>query len=141
MTVYADTSFLVSLYLPDAHSSRAWAMMASHPRTFLTPLHEVEFVNAIELAVFRKLVHRSQARRVLRDFEQDRAGVFALTAMPEDCFGRAERLARRHTARIGARSLDILHVAIASALKPDAFYTFDARQRRLARGEGLRVHP
>ena len=141
MTAYADTSFLVSLYLPDAHSPRAWAIVATRPLLYLTPLHELELVNAIELAVFRRWVRRSQAKLVLRDFEQDRNGLFALTALSAECYFRAERLARRHTARMGTRSLNILHVAAASVLKSDAFYTFDARQRGLAKAESLRVLP
>ena len=61
MTGYADTSFLVSLYLPDVHSPVAWAAMKSRPHLYLTPLHELELVNAIRLAVFRKLIRRIEA--------------------------------------------------------------------------------
>lgn len=51
------------------------------------------------------------------------------------------KLSRRHSARVGARMLDVLHVASALDLKPDAFLTFDERQRKLAKAEGLRVLP
>ena len=139
MTAYADTSFLVSLYLPDAHSPVAWAAMKSRPYLYLTPLHELEFVNALELAVFRKLIRRGEARSVLGNFEQDRCGMFALTPVPSESYGRAEQLARRHTSLLGTRSLDILQVATALILKADAFYTFDERQRKLARAERMRV--
>jgi predicted nucleic acid-binding protein len=141
MTGYADTSFLVSLYLPDVHSPAAWAAMKLHPHLFLTPLHELELVNAIQLAVFRKLISRTQARSVLRDFEQDRTGVFELTPMPIESYARAEQLARRHTSTLGTRSLDILQVATALVLKPDVFFSFDDRQRRLAKAERFRVLP
>ena len=137
----ADTSFLVSIYLPDAHSPAAWAVMKSRPCLYLTPLHEMEFVNAIELAVFRKLISRTEAKAVLRDFEQDRDSVFALTQLPPETYGRAEQLARRHSSVIGTRSLDILQVAAALILKPDAFFTFDERQQRLARAERMKVLP
>lgn len=141
MIGYADTSFLVSLYLPDVHSPAAWAAMKSRPSLFLTPLHELELINAIQLAVFRKLISRAQAKSVLRDFEQDRGGVFALIPMPIESYARAEQLARRHTPTLGTRSLDILQVATAVVLKPDVFFTFDERQRRLAKAERLRVLP
>ena len=97
MIGYPDTSFLVSLYLPDAHSPVAWAAMKSRPYLYLTPLHDLELVNAFELAVFRKLIRRAEAKSVLRDFEQDRGGLFALTAVPPESYGRAEQLARRHS--------------------------------------------
>ncbi len=141
MNGFADTSFLVSLYLPDVHSPAAWAVMKSRPRLFLTPLHELELVNAIQLAVFRKFIGRTQAKSVLRDFELDRGSVFDLTPMPIESYTRAEQLARRHTSTLGTRSLDIFQVATALVLKPDVFFTFDERQRRLAKAERLRVAP
>ena len=141
MIGYADTSFLVSLYLPDTHSPAAWAAMRSRPYLYLTPLQDLELVNAIKLAVFRKLIRRTEAKAVLRDFELDRGGLFALTPVPAESYGRAEQLARRHSSVLGTRSLDILHVAAALFLKPDAFYSFDERQRKLAKAEGMRLIP
>ncbi len=141
MIGYADTSFLVSLYLPDVQSPSAWAAMKPRPSLLLTPLHELELVNAIQLAVFRKLISKTQSKAVLRNFQQDRSGVFALAPMPIESYARAEQLARRHTLTLGTRSLDILQVATALVLKPDVFFTFDERQRRLARVKRLRVLP
>jgi len=56
-------------------------------------------------------------------------------------FMLARRLSRRHTAKVGTRSLDIIHVASALLLRPEVFYSFDERQRRLAETEGLTVRP
>jgi predicted nucleic acid-binding protein len=139
MIVYADTSFLVSLYLPDAHSPAAWDIMKSRPYLYLTPLHELEFINAIQLAVFRKFISKKESKLVLRNFEQDRSSIFALTQMPPETYARVEQLARRHTSVIGTRSLDILHVATALILKPDSFFTFDERQQKLAKAERMRI--
>ena len=52
-----------------------------------------------------------------------------------------EALSDQHTPTLGTRMLDVLHVAIALLLKPEAFYSFDERQRRLAQANGLRVLP
>jgi hypothetical protein len=41
------------------------------------------------------------------------------------------------TARLGARSLDVLHVAAALELGLRRFVTFDVRQQRLARAVSL----
>jgi predicted nucleic acid-binding protein len=43
------------------------------------------------------------------------------------------------TARIGTRSLDLIHVAAAIVLRADVFHTFDDRQRKLAGAAGLVV--
>ena len=47
----------------------------------------------------------------------------------------------RAKAKLGTRTLDLLHVAAALVLKPDVFSTFDKRQRKLARMQRLRILP
>jgi hypothetical protein len=56
-------------------------------------------------------------------------------------FEHAECLSAAHTAVIGTRSLDILHVAAASLLGARQFVSFDRRQRSLAFKAGLRILP
>jgi predicted nucleic acid-binding protein len=51
----------------------------------------------------------------------------------------AERLSAQHTATLGNRSFDTLHVATALHLGARELLTFDERQAALARAEGLRV--
>ncbi len=141
MKAYPDTSFLASLYLRDSNTPSALAVAKRlRPVFMLSPLHELELNNAIELAVFRKAITPTQAVAARRDFEQDVAH-WTLNPLPIDLFARAVTLSRRHTARHGTRSLDILHVATALALGAETFLTFDGRQRWLAKAEGLRIIP
>ncbi len=44
-----------------------------------------------------------------------------------------------HTAAMGTRATDILHVAAACAAGVKDFYTFDVKQAALARKAGLKV--
>jgi predicted nucleic acid-binding protein len=75
-----------------------------------------------------------------RDFERDRAGgVWVEVNFPELAFEVCAQLARRHAARLGNRTLDALHVAAALELKAERFWTFDERQAKLARAEGLKT--
>jgi predicted nucleic acid-binding protein len=139
MRAYPDTSFLVSLYLKDSNTPSAIELSKSlQPVLILTPIHELELNNAIELAVFRREITPDQAAAARRDFEQDVLH-WTISPLPPDAFLRVVSLARRHTARYGTRSIDILHVATASALGAEAFLTFDRRQLRLAKAEGLRI--
>lgn len=139
MNVYADTSFLFSLYVIDANTPAAHAVaLKLRPAFVLTPLHELELVNAIQLAVFRGHINANQARAARHDFELDLSR-WPLKPLPADAFVRAIKLAERYTARQGTRSLDILHVASAAVLRAEAFLTFDVRQRRLAKAAGLRL--
>lgn len=72
--------------------------------------------------------------------ETDRAtGKWREAALPEQAFDLCADLARRHGPRLGVRTLDSLHVACALQLKAEQFWTFDERQAKLAKAEGLKV--
>ncbi len=141
MSVYADTSLLASLYLPDANSAEAASRMGQLALPVLiTPLGELELVNAVQLRLFRKEVRPVDARAAAATFRADlNNGVFSMRALQEEVFARAMQLASKWTAKLGTRSLDILHVAAALTLRVDGFQTFDERQRKLAKAAGLVV--
>jgi predicted nucleic acid-binding protein len=142
LIAYADTGFLVSLYGQDDHSASATALVRSQPVFILTPLGETEFTNAIELRVFRKEWTRREARLVREQFLQHQgAGVFRLEPFGPEVWEKVLILSRRHSAKLGTRTFDLLHVAAALILRPDVFFTFDKRQRKLAKAERLRVLP
>jgi predicted nucleic acid-binding protein len=143
LNAYADTSFLVSLYGRDPLSPAALDEVQTHkPILVLTPFVEVEFTNATELRVFHKEWTPPEARAVLEEFVQDlSSGILKTQPLPAEVFGLARRLSRRHTAKVGTRSLDLIHVASAILLRPDVFYSFDERQRKIAATEGLTVRP
>lgn len=111
------------------------------PPAVLTHLHRVELATAWHLKVFRRELELETVVQALADLEQDvDAGVWEAPAYDlGDVHTRAERLARRHVAAIGARSLDILHVAAALALGIPDFVTGDRRQASLAKAAGLDV--
>lgn len=139
MSIYADSSFVVSLYLLDRHSAEAQRRMASKPLLWLTPLHVAEWTHAIEQHVFQSQLSLREAQQVYSDFERDRAaGLWAEVNLPDMAFEVCAQLARCHVARLGSRMLDTLHVASALELKAERFWTFDERQRKLATAEGLK---
>ncbi len=141
MKVYADPSFIVSLYSPDANSAAAVRPMQTPADRFLTTFGELEVVNAMELRVFRKEVSPAQAQSSLIDFEHDlRDGVFQLRALTDSVFERAHRLSRQTTAKLGTRTADLLHVSAALELGVDCLYTFDLHQRKLAQTLRLRLN-
>lgn len=142
MKIYADTSFLVSLYSPDTNSAAAArTMQASSGDRIVTTFGELEVVNAMGLRVFRKEVSAAQAQSSLTDFEKDlRAGVFQLRAIPELVFERARQLSRQTTPKLGTRTADLLHVAAALELGVDYLYSFDQQQRKLAQTVRLKLN-
>jgi predicted nucleic acid-binding protein len=140
LSTYADTSFLVSLYIPDAHSSEAERRMASKPVVWLTPFHVAEWTHAVEQQVFRQAASRMEADQSYERFQQHReSGLWVEVALPETVFDVCTQLARLHGARLGVRTFDTLHVASALELKAERFWTFDERQKKLARAVGLKT--
>jgi len=106
-------------------------MSLLRPAIWLTPLNRVEFAHAAFLHVFRKRATVIEAENAIKNFEEDCAlGVWRLVA-------RSIELAREFGPTLGVRILDSLHVACALGLKAERFWTFDARQARLAEAVGL----
>jgi predicted nucleic acid-binding protein len=142
LSAYADTSFLVSLYILDANSERAAAQFkrATLP-ILLTSFGELELANALFLRVFRKELAASKVRVAHALARKDIAdGVFQWKPISGDMFEKAKQISQRRTPRLGTRTLDVLHVASALVLEADFFYTFDRSQAKLASAEGLRVN-
>ena len=140
MSTYADTSFLVSLYIPDVHSPEAEHRMASGPVVWLTPFHVAEWTHAVEQQVFRRAASRTEADHSHERFQQHReSGLWVEIAVPESAFDVCAQLGRRYGAKLGLRTLDSLHVAVALELKAERFWTFDDRQKKLARTVGLKT--
>lgn len=140
LTVYADTSFFVSLYLSDRHTAEAERRLTLRPALWMTPLHVAEWTHAVEQHVFRKAISRTEADHLRQRFEEHRArGLWKETALPDRAFDVCTQLAQRHAARLGVRTLDTLHVATALELKAERFWTFDQRQEKLAQAAGLKI--
>jgi predicted nucleic acid-binding protein len=61
VTLWLDTSALVSLYVPEARSARVSRLVrrAGEPIPF-SQLHELELTNALRLRVFRREAKRKQ---------------------------------------------------------------------------------
>ena len=109
---------------------------------FITSLIEVEVLNAIQLRVFRRNVTAQGANTAKLAFEQDVvSGVVGVHPLPVATFEIAKRLSSKHTATLGTRGFDLVHVAAALALDATAFLSFDQNQRKLAQAAGLTLQP
>ncbi len=138
-----DTSFLVSLYRPDANSASAFRSVGRQRATLMTTaVGELEFLNALELLVFRNEISAAEARGCRDNFRSDlRDGVFQVAGFPEGLFDRAFLLSGQTTSTRGTRAMDLVHVAAALELRAEFLYSFDERQRELARKLRLKLNP
>ena len=106
-----------------------------------TPLHELETVTAMQLKVVRGEARPEQALAATALVSEDLAAG-KLAGVVQDwpaAFREASLLAQAHAAKIGCRSQDILHCALAKTLQATLFISSDARQIALARAETMRV--
>jgi predicted nucleic acid-binding protein len=139
LSVYADSSFFASLYLPDKHSAKAQRLAAQHARVWLTPLHRAEWAHAVAQDLFQRRISAAEAQTVYTQFQRDCESHFWIeVALPEMTFERCVQLAQQYASRVALRTLDTLHVASALELGAERFWTFDDRRAKLARAVGLK---
>ena len=137
---YLDTGCFVKLYYPEPDSAQVVALIQGKALCH-TLLHELEFMNALELKVFLKSATAAQVTAARALVEADlKAGVLVSPSGEwKDIFTEAAKLAEQHTGTVGCRSLDILHCAAARVLAASEFISTDARQRKLAVAMGLNL--
>ncbi len=137
---HLDTGCFVKLYYPETDSAQVIALIQGR-KICHTPLHELEFVNALQLKVFLQNAtpqHVAAARALV---EADlKSGVLASAGGDwPNIFREAVNLAEQHTGTVGYRSLDILHCAAAKVLAATEFISTDTRQKKLATAMGLNL--
>lgn len=144
MRAYADSSFIVSLYIPEPdRTAAAIAYMEARKEALpFTPQHRLEARNAIRLLVWSKRITPGERTRALKEIEADLDDELFLIHTPidfTDAFRRADKISAAHNEAIGCRSADFFHIASALELGFKSFLTFDAKQREFAQACGLDV--
>ena len=140
--LYVDTSVIVKLYIKEEYSFEVSHWIRKNNEAIpLTGFHELEFTNAIYLKQFRTEMTDEQGLLVLSKFdEHQRRGVYYRPQINwTDTINFALGLSQSHTKTTCSRSLDILHVASALAIKANRFLTLDKRQSALAELAGLTI--
>jgi predicted nucleic acid-binding protein len=140
LSVYADSSFVISLYLSDIHSPEARRRIQHAPALLITPFHRAEWFHALAQHQFRGELSGDEAQRITAQFSSDEnAALFQKAAFPDSAFELCADLARKYGSSLSLRTLDTLHVACALELKARQFWTYDERQKKLARAQGLKT--
>jgi predicted nucleic acid-binding protein len=144
MDAYFDSAIIVKLYVQEATSADAIRLAGAYVAPYaLTQWQALEVKNTIRLKAFRAEITAAEMNRSITAFEQDIATgrwqrpVYTVAAVEQ----RAEELSADHSATLGCRTLDIIHVAAALVLEAKEFVTFDTRQAALAKQAGFTVKP
>ncbi len=140
--VYVDTSVIVKLYIKEEYSWETSNWLRENNEAIpLTSFHELELTNAIHLKQFRAEITLEETRLIMSRFEEhEKSGIYYRPQLDWSAiFIHAIDLSKKHSASIGSRSLDILHVASALSINADRFLTLDDRQTKLASLAGLKI--
>ena len=140
---YADSGFVVSLYLTSEGTStqaRGVVKRAAKP-ILLSPLSLLEIRNALNFGINRGEVTGLQRDAVIAEIDmQIEKGFFRMVeAGQSDIYRKALELSNTHTPALATRSLDLMHLSAALLAGAETFLTFDKRQARAAKAEGLNV--
>jgi predicted nucleic acid-binding protein len=141
---YADSSFLASLYLPDAKTeiANAFLVKAQTPLAFAS-FNQVELRNALRNMVARGEASPAAVAKTFPLIEGDLND--GLLIQKNLDLGKllkiAEQLSSRHGEKHVIRCVDLLHVASAHVLGIGVFLTFDRQQATFAKQTGLTVKP
>jgi predicted nucleic acid-binding protein len=145
LRAYADSSFIVALYLQQQSSPKAIGFMEAYGKSLpFTAWHRLEVRNAIRLAVFHAAIDASQAKSQLKQLDSDLKDEVLLSHLVidwTDVLREAEKLGAAHNDVIGCRSADLFHVAAAKKSGCDTLLTFDEKQKAMANAAGLLVKP
>jgi predicted nucleic acid-binding protein len=142
--IYADASFLASLYGWDDNTQKAEDVYSKDGRRPLcfTPWQRLEVRNAIRLSVHKARRAgrpvRFQVGNLLKRMDEDLSAGRLKHFEPDwrEAFRLAEDLSAEHTEATGCASVDLWHVASANLLGADTFWTFDELQQKLAETVG-----
>jgi predicted nucleic acid-binding protein len=141
---YFDSGVLLKLYCPETRTPEALILFEQTVQKLpFTELHQLEMRSAVRQKLGRGEIDLAESERILKTLDTDlAAGMFSQSSPSwHDVFLQAERFSAAHGASTLCRSLDTLHVALASVLGATEFCTFDARQAKMATAVGLTVIP
>ena len=140
--VYVDTSIIVKLYVKEKYSRDTSNWLKENNEAIpLTSFHELELKNTIHLKQFRAEITLDETRLIMSRFEEhEKSGIYYRPQLYWSAvFIHAIDLSKKHSASIGSRSLDILHIASALSINADRLLTLDDRQTKLGALAGLKT--
>jgi predicted nucleic acid-binding protein len=143
LVIYLDTSAFIKLYLREDGSEAINQLVTAQDDPLpVWDMLEAELLNAFRLKVFWKELSQDEADTLTELFKsRKQKGHYHVPELNRIAMMETFNKLTTHTAELGCRTLDILHVACALQLHPTPFATYDQRQRALAKRVGLEVFP
>ena len=132
---YVDSSVRMKLYVLESNSQDAIRTVSHYSAVPATPLHELEMRNKFRVLFGRGVSSDAQRASSQHLFERDLLADRLKRTVPHwtEVYRISLSISSDYTAETLARSLDILHIAIAVSIDSKKFITSDRRQYEAAR--------
>lgn len=137
--IYLDASALVKLFVPEPESDALNQALVGARDVILSDLALTEMASALGRRTREGLLTPTESRRLYHEAEQLAASCRRAELTPP-AHRRAERLLLT-SREIALRTLDALHIALATDAGVATLVTYDPRLRAAAASQGLLVAP
>jgi len=138
LSIYLDTSVLVSIYYPEPITPKVRKFLTDKKGLSTSLFSILEFSSAINRKILMNELSKQDGLKIINrfqnDIEEDYYKVYSFS--PDDLTG-ANNFIIDNLGRVSLRTVDALHIAIALRKKCDLFVTADRTQAKSSKKLGL----
>ena len=140
MSVYLDTSVLVSIYYLESITPKARKFLTDKKGLSTSSFSIVEFSSAINRKILMNELSKQDGLKIINRFQNDiEEGYYKVYSFSPDDLTRANNFIIDNLGRVSIRTVDALHVAIALRDNCDLFVTADKAQAKSSEILGLKT--
>lgn len=140
MSVYLDTSVLVSIYYPESISAKVRTFLKDKKGLNTSTFSIAEFSSAIDRKVLSKELSKQNALKIINTFEDNiEEGYFKIYPFSQGDLIVANDFIKDNLGSISLRTVDALHIAAALRYKCEVFVTADRAQAKSSEKLGLKT--
>ena len=138
MSVYLDTSILVSIYYPEPITPKVRKILTDKKGLSTSSFSLVEFSSAINRKILMNELSKQNGLKIINRFQSDiEKGYYKVYSFSPDDLTGANNFIIDNLGRVSLRTVDALHIAIALRKKCDLFVTADRTQAKSSKKLGL----
>ncbi|HSG30080.1 MAG TPA: type II toxin-antitoxin system VapC family toxin [Thermodesulfobacteriota bacterium] len=140
MSVYLDTSVLVSIYYPESITAKVKTFLKGKKGLTSSTFSIVEFSSAINRKVLRRELSKQSAVEIINRFEDNiDEGYYKICPFSQGDLVAANNFIIDNLGRVSLRTVDALHIAVALRYKCEVFVTADKAQAKSSEILGLKT--
>jgi len=138
LSVYLDTSVLVSIYYPESITTKVRKFLTDKKGLSTSLFSIVEFSSAINRKILMNELSKQNGLKIINRFQSDiEEGYYKVYSFSPDDLTGANNFIIDNLGRVSLRTVDALHIAIALRKKCDLFVTADRTQAKSSKKLGL----